>query len=120
MDQLNATELEKELFPGCSFDTQPSDEDTGSADQFRAERFLDMINNLAPAAKKEFKKQIISKHRQYGAVSMFKGVEETLSAKARYRAKNEIVEIQEASAHEEQEISSIEQEISSYRVYIYY
>ena len=44
-------------------------------------QLLETIDNLSPAAKKAFKRRIINSHTQYGAVSMFKGVEDIAFAK---------------------------------------
>ena len=80
-------------------------------------RLMNTISSLSAKDKKAFEKRIIQKHTQYGAVSMFKGVEDMVFAKSRTRAKGEILRIRGAMNQCESDIAELEKILTEQRVF---
>jgi hypothetical protein len=78
------------------------------------------LDNLTPEAKKSFRRRVIQKHTNYGAISTFKGVEEVQLAKSKTRAKNEILRIRAAINDAENEIAQLESNLSNARVFCFF
>jgi hypothetical protein len=108
-----------ELFPGWSFDSDQEQQDTGSTAEATPPplRLLDTLGKMSAKEKRMFEKKVIQRHTEYGAVSLFKGVEEMGLAKSRAQAMREVLRIKDEIGHCESSISELEHLLGENRVF---
>ena len=114
-----------ELFPGWNFDSDQEEQDIGSSAEqtYPAPpplRLLDTLSKMSEKEKRNFEKKIIQRRTQYGAVSLFKGVEEMGLAKSRAQAMREVLRIKDEIKHCESEISDLEQTLEENKVFVFW
>jgi hypothetical protein len=111
---------DQDIFPGWTFtdDDLTSKEDQASKD-LQQPRILDVVSSFNENQRKALEKRIISKHTQYGAISMFKGVEDITFMKSRNRAKQEIQRIRQEIRDCEEDIASMETALAENRVCLF-
>ena len=103
---------DQELFPGWNFEVTKEEKIKTQPVKF----LQDSLNKMSVDEKKAFERAIVGKHTRYGAVSMFKNIDEMQFAKSRSIAKNEIIRIRMAIDQCENDISDLEKQLSEGRV----
>lgn len=119
MEEITAAAFnDDELFPGWNFDSDQEEQQDVDNPAPPPLRLFDTLSKMSDKEKRTFEKKIIQRRTQYGAVSLFKGVEEMGLAKSRAQAMREVLRIKDEIGHCESEISDLEQLLGEYRVFL--
>lgn len=103
---------DRELFPGWDFDVTQEEMIKSPPVTLLQESLI----KLSKDERSAFEKAVITKHTKYGAVSLFKGVDEIRFDKMKSIAKNEITNIRKSIDQFETEISELEKQLAESRV----
>jgi hypothetical protein len=103
---------DKDIFPGWDFDI--TTEEKISKEPIKI--LQESLDKMSDQEKKSFARQVVRKHTKYGAVSMFKGVEEIRFAKMKSFAKSVISDLRREIDSIELQISELEKELQESRV----
>ena len=108
---------DEDIFPGWKFtEADLASKDDQASKEVQQPKLFDVINSFDDNQRKAFEKRIVAKHTKYGAISMFKGVEEISFMKSRNRAKQEIQGIRQEIRDCEDEITTMETALAENRV----
>ena len=106
---------DQDLFPGWNFEVTKEEKIITQPVKLLQES----LQKLSQDERRAFEKAVITKHTKYGAISMFKGVEEIHFAKLKAFAKTEITRIRTCIDQCESEIAKLEKTLAESRVRLY-
>jgi hypothetical protein len=103
---------DRDIFPGWDFEATLKE----SIDKEPVQILQESLDKMTENEKKRFTRQVVRKHTAYGAVSLFKGVEESRFAKKKAEAISFIQDLKSQIDFQEEEISKLEKELQDSRV----